>query len=111
MGLPHKPSVETFRNLKLTERHWDGLIDDVRIYNYALQTDELAALLCPQPYISDINRDCVVNMADYAAFALAWLSVPENHRWNPNCNIAAPTDNIINMLDLAVFLENWLPAH
>jgi len=96
-------------NAELTQRHWDGLIDEVRIYNYALETDELTALLCPQPYISDINRDCVVNMADYAAFALAWLSVPENPGWNQNCNIATPTDNIINMLDLAVFVENWLP--
>jgi len=31
-------------NSENTGRHWDGLIDDVRIYNYALSEDEITEL-------------------------------------------------------------------
>lgn len=49
-----------------------------------------------------------VNMLDFAVLGLAWLSDPNDSNWNPACDISEPNDDIINVLDLAVFTENWL---
>ncbi|MHC4336294.1 MAG: hypothetical protein ACYSUV_21475 [Planctomycetota bacterium] len=52
---------------------------------------------------------CDVDFADFAVFALAWLSddTPTGN-WNPDCDISLPPDGIINGLDLKIFTENWL---
>lgn len=64
-----------------------GLMDDVRIYSYALSRYEVADLylelseaerLCLEadsPTLRfDFNDDCVVNLADFAIFAADWLN-------------------------------------
>ena len=63
--------------------HWfDGAIDDVRIYNYALSDVEIAELyvdfnpehkLCLEPLQGDLTGDCVVGLDDFAIFAAVWL--------------------------------------
>jgi hypothetical protein len=52
---------------------WCGLLDDVRVYDYALGTDEIARILCPEPIKSDLNNDCKVNFADVAILLSEWL--------------------------------------
>jgi hypothetical protein len=52
---------------------WDGLVDDVRIYNYALSGDEISQVLCIDPPISDLNGDCKVDFKDLAIFVSEWL--------------------------------------
>ena len=59
-------------------------------------------------YIGDFDSQCDVDMADYAIFALAWLTEDGDLAWNPACDISVPADNSVNMLDLAVFIKYWL---
>jgi hypothetical protein len=61
---------------------WRGWVDDARIYNYALNAYQVAQLyvdaipgasICPEYKIGDINRDCKVNMEDFAEMARIWM--------------------------------------
>ena len=65
---------------------FDGLIDDVRIYNYALDPVTIAhmyialnpgATVCIDDIPAedgDLNGDCEVNLADFAMFAADWMN-------------------------------------
>ncbi|MBI9016780.1 MAG: hypothetical protein JEZ07_05905 [Phycisphaerae bacterium] len=61
--------------------YWDGLIDDVRIYNAALNAEDIAGLyidvqggsVCVNPPVYDFDGDCVVSLTDFAIFAAGWL--------------------------------------
>jgi len=57
---------------------------------------------------SDFNGDGVVDLTDFAILALAWLTEPGDAKWNPNCDISFPADNLINTLDLTVLVRQWL---
>jgi len=74
-------NVNIGRNSEITDRFYNGLIDDVRIYNYALSADEVRWLLCDRPPRGDLNRDCRVDFVDFAILASSWLDcglmVPE----------------------------------
>ena len=66
---------------------YNGLLDDIRIYNYALTPEDVASLytsttpeddwICvsnTDPALgTDVNGDCQVNIADIAALASLWL--------------------------------------
>jgi len=52
---------------------WDGLLDDVRIYDYALSADQIVQLLCDRRPRGDLNRDCKVNLLDLVILASSWL--------------------------------------
>jgi hypothetical protein len=66
--------------------YFDGVIDDVRVYNYGLDPIEVFNLydpegnewICTSPPPMDFNDDCVVDMKDLAEFCLGWL---ECGRW------------------------------
>jgi regulation of enolase protein 1 (concanavalin A-like superfamily) len=58
----------------LSPRAWDGLIDEVRIYDYALSADEIVELLCVDPPPGDLDRNCMVDFSDFAIFASNWLA-------------------------------------
>lgn len=65
-----------------TTANYEGLLDDVRIYNYPLSDDDIILLyynatgqgVCNKPYDDqfDINDDCVINFLDFADFAGKW---------------------------------------
>jgi hypothetical protein len=57
---------------------------------------------------ADFSGDGIVNFIDYSIFAAAYLSEPNDENWNQDCDIAQPVDNIIDMLDLAWFVDEWL---
>jgi hypothetical protein len=57
---------------------------------------------------ADFFGDGIVNLTDYSIFAAAYLSEPDDENWNQDCDIAQPVDNIIGMLDLAWFVDEWL---
>ena len=80
----------------------------MRIYNYALGAGAVASLMCRAPVAGDVNHDCVTDMADYAVLTAAYQSTPGNPKWNPDCDISSPADDVIDMLDLNMFLSNWL---
>jgi hypothetical protein len=98
-------------NAEKKGRYWKGLIDDVRIYNYALRPGEVAQLMCYEPAVGDVNHDCVVDMADFAVLTSAWLSRPGDQRWNEDCDINSAADNVVDMLDLNAFFGSWLAGN
>lgn len=59
-----------------------GLVDDIRIWSYALDSLEIARMyanitgedVCPEFPDYDFNKDCVENMADFAELAAVWLN-------------------------------------
>ena len=62
-----------------------GLVDDVRIYNYALSAAEVVDRYnefagpintCAADYAShlDSNGDCKIDIVDFADFASSWLA-------------------------------------
>ena len=64
-----------------TDYVFPGLIDDVKIRNYAQDgyaiaadyTDVAGGSICVEPVPGDYNGDCKVNLADIAELALIWL--------------------------------------
>jgi hypothetical protein len=58
-------------NAQATGRHWSGLIDDVRIYDYGLSRAEIL-YLAGKP-AADLNKDMIVDFKDYAELAVWWL--------------------------------------
>jgi len=57
---------------------------------------------------ADFNESGYVNLIDYHFLAAAWLSQPHQNHWNPICDIATPSDQIINIRDLITYLNEWL---
>jgi len=64
-------------------------IDDIRVYNYDLDPYAIAQIfvddkpgewVCVPPPKYDFNKDCIVNLADFAEFAFQWMvcnSIPD----------------------------------
>lgn len=86
------PNVVTRMNCYLGRSEWNGdflfqgLMDDVRIYNYPLSAEDIAqqyldatpeedyvCLPGSNPLTYDVNKDCRVNLADIAELAQNWL--------------------------------------
>lgn len=60
------------------------------------------------PMAGDVDRDCDVDIYDFAAFASAWLSKPGDLNWNPACDMSDAGEGFINEMDFAVLAEHWL---
>ena len=69
-------------------RLWDGYIDDVRIYDQALTSQQVMAVMggfdgpqtgitCTEQFDADFNDDCVVGIDDIAIFADEWLTLQQ----------------------------------
>lgn len=58
----------------------------------------------PYAYI-DVNLDDVVDVADFAIFAAAWGSTPQDPTWNRYCDLYL--DEVIDGHDLEAFAEAW----
>jgi len=67
-------NVNMARNSEATFRFYDGLLDDVRIYNYALSQNEIAQFVCSDPPTGDLNGDCTVDFKDFVIFVSNWLT-------------------------------------
>jgi hypothetical protein len=62
---------------------FNGALDDIQIHNYALSDTQIGDIyyeatgkpVCISEYASefDFNKDCLVNLTDFAAFAAKWL--------------------------------------
>ncbi|MBN2511300.1 MAG: immunoglobulin domain-containing protein [Sedimentisphaerales bacterium] len=67
--------------LNVNGEFYRGAMDEVRVYNYALDpidvaksyTDIMGGQLCVVRPAYDLTGDCVVDMADFALFASQWL--------------------------------------
>jgi len=75
-------------NPEATGRYWDGLIDDVRIYDYALSQSEIAYLASAgstggevyiplsspaELYKTEPQGSRVINFMDFAVLVKMWL--------------------------------------
>ncbi len=58
--------------------------------------------------LADFNNDGVVNFSDYSIFLSAYLSRAGDENWKRWCDISEPADNVIDMLDFARFVDEWL---
>lgn len=58
--------------------------------------------------VGDFDYNCDVDFGDFAILGLAWLSSPGDGNWNQDCDIHETAGPVIDMLDLAVFVGNWL---
>jgi hypothetical protein len=85
----HLIFVGAYKTLAAT-RLYDGIIDDLRLYNYPLSTTEIGKLyaqgtgttLCLKSIPNDLNGDCRVDLGDFALLASNWLK----------CNLAPESD-------------------
>ncbi len=85
-------------------RVFNGMIDDVRIYNYALSADQVRRLQCEYPSKADINNDCRVDMRDLAILGADWL-----HTGTAGADIAPGYgDGRVDTMDLAAISQAWL---
>jgi hypothetical protein len=54
----------------------------------------------------DFNLDAIVNQWEYTEVAHAWLCEPADPNWNDICNL--DNNNIIDLVDLMLFAQQWL---
>jgi len=81
VGIGFKPADDGSGPDPASPGFWDGLIDDIRVYNYGLSPLEIAQLyydvtgegVCQTRPTHDYNIDCVVNLLDFSMFASEWL--------------------------------------
>ena len=89
------------------QRYFQGRIDDVRIYSYALTEAEvqaLALITLPTPDIVDNN---FIDLADVSALAAYWLS--GDCFSNNLCNGRdLNADQVVNQSDFSVLSQLWL---
>ena len=58
--------------------------------------------------IADITGDCDVDLYDFVLLSDAWQSTPIDPHWNQDCDIYQSSEDIIDILDLAVLTSAWL---
>jgi parallel beta-helix repeat protein len=58
--------------------------------------------------LGDLDSDGDVDFTDFSIFGAAWLTDAGGLEWNPGCDLGVPADGHINIVDLAVLVENWL---
>ncbi len=71
--------------------------------------EEYLNWLCTPAARADINRNCTVDLGDFADLTACWRTEPGDEDWNPYCDIARPADAIIDLADLLALVENWQP--
>jgi parallel beta-helix repeat protein len=74
----------------------------------AIVTVDMGAHEFRHAYGGDFDSSCLVNMADFAFLAWAWLANPLSENWDPVCDIGIPADGSIDNRDLRVLTGNWL---
>jgi len=99
-------AVNYLQSVQLATGGWEN-------YTYSGENNEITgeavrAISIILPIRGDFNNDGSVDLGDYVIFASAWLSKAGDASWNPVCDVADPGDGVIDMFDLAVFVENWL---
>lgn len=100
---------------------FEGYLDDMRIYNFALTYAEVADLRytfaglrsCVYPYSENCDwtgpggePDCMVDIHDLTAFAIAYLS--EDGTYDLTGPVSGVPDGEVNLLDFAEVCSAWL---
>jgi hypothetical protein len=69
---------------------------------------EAVGVLKDQQWCSDVNLDGLVDWIDFALFASAWGSHFGESNFMVRCDLDGSGDMVIDALDLAVFVAQWL---
>ena len=69
---------------------------------------EALGVLNEQEFSADINLDGLVDVFDFVLFASVWQGNFDEANWIERCNLAEPKDVVIDVLDLRVFVSQWL---
>ncbi|MCK5563925.1 MAG: hypothetical protein KAJ07_01645 [Planctomycetes bacterium] len=69
---------------------------------------EALGVLNEQEFIADINLDGLVDMFDFVLFASVWQVNFGEANWIERCNLAEQNDTVIDVMDLNVFVSQWL---
>ncbi|MBN2022847.1 MAG: hypothetical protein JW809_08620 [Pirellulales bacterium] len=78
-------------------------LDDFRIFDTVLNTDEIVAILAGRDVPGDANGDGRVNGADAALLAANWLSADDPDWTDGDFN----RDGVVDDLDLAILAAHW----
>jgi hypothetical protein len=65
----------------------------------------VSVIVVGHPLLPDINNDGVVDILDAIMLSAAFLSTPNNPRWNPNADINH--DGIVDIYDAIILAENF----
>ena len=82
-------------------RYFQGLIDEVRIYNYPLTATEIQDIYQQYVLVSDTEPDGDVDLNDFAVLAGSWQSTD-------SCDVDLTCDCAVDMIDLIVIMNEWL---
>ncbi|MBN1763952.1 MAG: hypothetical protein JW860_01740 [Sedimentisphaerales bacterium] len=80
---------------------FDGLIDDVRIYNYALSYGEIQGIYQQYALIADTEPDGDIDLNDFAFLAGYWL-ISDPSPADLTC------DDTVDLDDLMILVDEWL---
>lgn len=101
----HSTDVQRLASLGVHE-HWNNPID--KKYSRNLGTGDGIELVTQLLVRGDFDSNGNIDMNDFAVLANAWHTCKGDADWNSACDISIASDNTIDMLDLAVFIDNWL---
>jgi hypothetical protein len=89
--------------------NFDGIIEDFRIFSWALSQDEIADLYDYGFILGDVDKNDIVDFFDFSLFSLNWMnSNCEGPDW---CNDKDLDKNgSVNMGDLNFIVEHWLDS-
>ncbi|MBN2271241.1 MAG: DUF1080 domain-containing protein [Sedimentisphaerales bacterium] len=62
----------------------------------------------PLPHPADFNGDFSLDFTDFSSIAYAWRTKPGDAKWEERYDISEPANNIIDMHDIAAFVQDWL---
>ncbi|MBN1807399.1 MAG: aspartyl protease family protein [Sedimentisphaerales bacterium] len=96
--------MNLFVNFNLVLRGGGLLGQDPPSLEFEIIRRHLIADIAPE------GGDGIVDFLDFDAFAKAWLSTVDSPNWNPDADLAPPSnpDGVIDTADLIIFFENWL---
>jgi hypothetical protein len=106
------PTVEMQTESTYTDAGWDFVGETVNgpndIWKMNCEGMSYPKLSWWEPALGDFICTDGVNMLDFAILGDAWFSDPNMANWEAGCDISEPEDEVIDWLDLAVFVGNWL---
>jgi hypothetical protein len=95
------------------QTHWNQVCDISVPADDTIDAQDIAVFAAnwlrgTETILGDFDNDGTVAFVDFATIASAWTSHWGQPNWNAVCDISTPGDDVIDMLDLAVFVSNWL---
>ena len=81
--------------------------NDDRIGDGYTNLEEYLNWLCTPAARSDMDRNCIIDLGDFAVLAASWQSQPGDAEWNPYCDIARPANAAVDIADLMVLVSHW----